>query len=192
MSFFGLSVKNESPYGFWNDRFFRHCNGSNVFWQLPLWSGSLLLQITASTSTLIRLAFSETDASGWACSKLRLHNSIGAVCVWNGGTTALITGGAVLAVVMKGFTGIVQVDTWKLFTYLCADDRHMGRISTACSSPEGRISRARRYFPMTAVKKCCIVCVGKYSWENTTISNQDESDVKFLIRWVRVNARLHE
>ena len=71
-------------------------------------SGSFLLLVKASVNALIKLAFSKAGAGGVGCGGPPQHNGIGAVCPYVGCITGVTKGGAMLVVVLKGLTGMLQ------------------------------------------------------------------------------------
>ena len=72
-------------------------------------SGSFLLLVKALVNALIKLAFSDTGAEGVGCGGPAQHIGIGAVCPYVGCITGVTKGGAMLVVVLKGLTGMLQL-----------------------------------------------------------------------------------
>ena len=63
----------------------------------------------ASVNALIKLAFSDAGSGGVGCGGPPQHKGIGAVCPYVGCITGVTKGGAMLVVVLKGLTGMLQL-----------------------------------------------------------------------------------
>ena len=95
-----------------------HCRGSQWFWHnFHSGSGSFLVISMASADVLIRLAFSAADVGVVWCSGPAQNNDIGAVRSYYGCKTGKQKDGAMLAVVLKGLTGILSVAAWLLLIF---------------------------------------------------------------------------
>ena len=101
-------------------------------------SGSFLLLDKASVNALIKLAFSDAGAGGVGCGGTPQHNGIGAACPYVGCITGLTKGGAMLVVVLKGLTGMLQVAAWLLFGLCCALNCRMGWLIAGLAMLGGR------------------------------------------------------
>ena len=93
-------------------------------------SGSFLLLVKASVNALIKLAFSDAGAGGVVCGGPDQHNGIGAVCLYVGCITGVTKGGAMLVVVLKELTGMLQFAAWLLLGFCCAFNCKMRWLMT--------------------------------------------------------------
>ena len=90
-------------------------------------------------NALIKLAFSDAGAGGVVCGGPPQHNGIGAVCPYVGCITGVTKSGAMLVVVLKGLTGMLQFAAWLLFGLCCALICKMGWLMVGLAMLGGRL-----------------------------------------------------
>ena len=90
-------------------------------------------------NALIKLAFSDTGAGGVGCGGPPQHNGVGAVCPYVGCITGVTKGGAMLVVVLKGLTGMLQLAAWLLLGFCCALICKMGWMMVGLAVLGGRV-----------------------------------------------------
>ena len=100
--------------------------------------GSFLLQVKASVNALIKLTFSDAGSGGVGCGEPPQHNGIEAVYPYNGCITGVTKGGAILVVVLKGLTEMLQVAAWLILRLCCAFNCKMGWLMAGLASLGGR------------------------------------------------------
>ena len=100
--------------------------------------GSFLLLVKASVNALIKMAFSDAGNGGVGCGRSPQHNGIGAVCPYVGCITGVTKGGAMLVVVPKGLTGMLQFAAWLLLRFYCAFICKMGWLMAGLAVLGGR------------------------------------------------------
>ena len=86
-------------------------------------------------NALIKLAFSD---AGVGCGGPPQHNGIGAVCPYVGCITGVTKDGAMLVVVLKVLTGMLQVAAWLLLRFCCAFNCKMGWMTVGSAVLGGR------------------------------------------------------
>ena len=89
-------------------------------------------------NALIKLAFSDAGAGGLGCGGPPQHNGIGAVCPYVGCITGGTKGGAMLVVVLKGLTGMLQFAAWLLLGFCCTFNCMMRWLMTGLAVLGGR------------------------------------------------------
>ena len=89
-------------------------------------------------NALIKLVFSDAGTGGVGCGGPPQHNGIGALCPYVGCITGVTKGGAMLVVVLKVLTGILQFAAWLPLRFCCTFNCKIGWLMTGLTVLGGK------------------------------------------------------